>query len=54
MKIILVEGKKIIAISKKYFRPQDVNNLLGNSKKAKKFFELETKNQARRSHFRND
>ena len=41
MKIILVEGK-IIAISKKYFRPQDVNNLLKNSK-AKKFLNWKPK-----------
>ena len=32
----IYKGKKIIKISKKYFRPQDVNNLLGNSNKAKR------------------
>lgn len=37
------KGKKIIAISKKYFRPQDVNNLLGNSKKAEKFLNWKPK-----------
>ena len=36
-------GKKIIRISKKYFRPQDVNNLLGNSKKAKKILNWKPK-----------
>ena len=32
----LKEGMEIISVSKKYFRPLDVDNLLGDSSKARK------------------
>ena len=42
MKIILVEEKNN-CYKQEVFRPQDVNNLLGNSKKAKKFLNWKPK-----------
>ena len=39
----IYKGKKIIRISKKYFRPKDVNNLLGNSDKAKRILKWKPK-----------
>ena len=36
--------KKIIECDRKYFRPLDVENLIGDASKAKKTFEMETKN----------
>ena len=32
----------VVKIDKKYFRPNEVDNLIGNSSKAKKSFKLET------------
>ena len=37
-------GKTIVACDKNYYRPLEVNNLLGDSRKAKKILNLKPKN----------
>ena len=41
----LKEGDVIIRVDPRYFRPSDVDNLLGDSTKAKKEAQMETKNK---------